>query len=87
MADECSAQFCEHIDNALRIIQENNDVFINNVIDSLCEDIWCWDSNTEISRKYLKPLKGRPKEDVINGLEDVKSKYLKFGNPFFHEWR
>ena len=86
MLTEAVAQFCEYIDIAINTINEILDNRIEDTIDKLCSDICFWDSNTEISRKYLSPLKGMKREDVITGLEYVKTMYSKKGDPTFHHW-
>lgn len=81
-----STQFCERIDNVLHIIRQNSTTPIDVVIDNLCSDICFWDSNAEISRNYLVPLKSKSRAEVVSGLEYVKSKFKEKGNPFFHRW-
>ena len=72
MMNEEVTQFCERIDSAINTINNNSNSRIEDVIDQLCSNICFWDSNTEISRKYLLPLKGKKIEDVIAALEYVK---------------
>lgn len=86
MTENSKAQFCEHIDKALQTLREDPDVAVDKVIDCLCSDIRFWESNTEISRKYLIPLKSKSVEDVERGLEYVKLKYREKGDPTFCRW-
>lgn len=86
MTEVSKAQFCEHIDKALQTLREYPDVAVDEVIDCLCSDIRFWDSNTEISRHYLIPLKSKSVEDVERGLEYIKLKYIERGAPTFCRW-
>lgn len=81
-----STQFYERIDRALDIIRQNPEIPVDAVIDNLCKDICFWDSNSEISRNYLAPLKSKSRVEVELGLEYIKSNYSKNGHPFFNHW-
>lgn len=86
MMKEAVIQFCERIDSAINTIINNSNSSVDNIIDQLCSNICFWDSNSEISRKYLLPLKGKKSEEVIAGLEYIKTMYSKKGDPTFHRW-
>lgn len=86
MTEEIKAQFCEHVDKALQILKEDPNVAVDKVIDCLCRDICFWDSNTEISRHYLIPLKSKSVEDIKRGLEYIKLKYREKGSPTLCRW-
>lgn len=85
--DEETKKFLsDHIEGVIKILRNESNISIPDVLTKLGEDICFIDSNTEIKRHYIIPIMDKTRDEVIAGLEYIRSKYILYGHPFFNRW-